>query len=277
MVPILLLVSALAAGLALWRAADAGADRAEMARLRALQPKEPGRFDPASVEALPEPARRFFRYAIAPGTPLRSVAEIEMRGTFRLGTKAAHRDLAMTARQVLAAPEGFVWAMRTVGGAMPLSGSDSGLWTRFWLLGLIPVARFGGTSDHARAAFGRYAAEAVFWCPAAVLPCPAATWAAAGPDTARVTIRRGALEQAIDLTVDAEGRPVEIAFQRWSNANAENTYRLQPFGGRLSGHRDFGGFRLPTRVEAGNMWRTGAYFPFFEVEVTAVTFPDPKA
>lgn len=29
-------------------------------------------------------------------------------------------------------------------------------------------------------------------------------------------------------------------------------YQLQPFGGYLSEFREFGGYRLPTRIEAGN-------------------------
>jgi hypothetical protein len=38
------------------------------------------RFDPAMVAGLPEPAQRFFKFAIAPGTPLLPVAEIDMGG-----------------------------------------------------------------------------------------------------------------------------------------------------------------------------------------------------
>ncbi|MBO9580101.1 MAG: hypothetical protein J7498_04345 [Sphingobium sp.] len=64
--------------------------------------------------------------------------------------------------------EGFLWAMRTRSG-LPLSGSDGAHWTRFRLFGLIPVARLGGSPDHARPAFCRYAAEAIFWTPAAML------------------------------------------------------------------------------------------------------------
>jgi hypothetical protein len=121
------------------------------------------------VSDLPEPAARYFTYMIRPGTPLLPVAEIDMTGQFSLGTKDDPRYQPMEARQILAAPEGFVWAMRTRGG-MPVSGSDSGSWTRFRIVGLIPVGRLGGDRDHTRSAFGRYAAEAVIWAPAALLP-----------------------------------------------------------------------------------------------------------
>jgi hypothetical protein len=276
-----LLLSALAllaAGLASmlgWRLLDHRADRAEMDRLVALQPEAPARFAPAMIADLPEPARRYLGYAIAEGTPLRTVAVIEMEGRFSLGTKEEPGYLDMEARQVLAAPEGFVWKMAAGSWPMRVSGSDSAGWTRFWLGGLVPVARLGGTRDHRRAAFGRYVAEAVFWTPAALLPGPGIRWEPLSRDAARVVVRHGDLEQAVTVEVDAEGRPVRVSFDRWSDANPEKVYRLQPFGGHLSEFREFGGFRLPTRVEAGNQFGTDAYFPFFVARVTDVRFPPP--
>jgi hypothetical protein len=254
------------------RLLDRRADAREWDRLAALQPVAPARFAPEMIEDLPEPARRFLAYVIAPGTPLLRVAEIDMTGQFSLGTKDAPAYRPMEARQILAAPEGFVWAMRTRGG-MPISGSDTGGWTRFRIFGLIPVARQGGDPDHRRSAFGRYVAEALFWTPAAALPGPAVSWEGVDADTARVTFRHGGLEQAVEVRVEADGRPVEVRFQRWSNANPERRHRLQPFGGLLSEFREVGGYRLPFRVEAGNMFGTEEYFPFFLADVTAIHFP----
>jgi hypothetical protein len=268
----LLLLLAVAA-VAVLRLLDRAADRAEWDRLSALQPAAPKHFAPAIVADLPEPARRYFNYVIAPGTPLLPVAEIEMTGQFSLGTKDDPRYQPMVARQILAAPEGFVWAMRTRAG-IPVSGSDSGRWTRFRILGLIPVARQGGDPDHTRSAFGRYVGEAVIWSPAALLPGPGIAWEAVDADTARVTVRHGELGQAVDVTVDAEGRPVTAVFRRWSNANPEGTHRLQPFGAVMSDFRDVGGYRLPFRVEAGNHYGTDAYFPFFIADVQEIRFPD---
>jgi hypothetical protein len=251
---------------------DRRADRLERERLIALQPEMPAPFDPRMVADLPEPARRYFLYTIRPGTPILPVAEIEMRGQFSLGTKEAPNYRPMEARQILAAPEGFVWAMHTMGG-MPVSGSDSGRWTRFRIFGLIPVARMGGDADHTRSAYGRYVGEAVIWSPAAVLPGPGVTWEAVDDDTARVTVAHGALSQAVDVTVDAEGRPVTAVFQRWSNANPDKVHRRQPFGATMSDFREVGGYRLPFRVEAGNLYGTDAYYPFFRAEVTSISFP----
>jgi len=251
---------------------DKRADRAEWERLAALQPQAPPLFPAGMVSALPEPARRYFAYTIQPGARLFPVVEIDMHGQFSLGSKENPGYQPMTASQILAAPDGFVWSMRTRGG-LPISGSDSGSWTRFRVFWLIPVARLGGTPDHTRSAFGRYVAEAVFWSPAALLPGPRVRWEAVDENTARVTVSRGALSQAVDVTVDAEGRPVQVAFQRWSDANPERVHRPQPFGGYLSDFREVGDYRLPHRVEAGNLFGTDEYFPFFLAEVTAIRFP----
>lgn len=271
---VLVIIGLALAGLFAWRKADMRADRAEMDRLIATQPPDPALFSADMVAELPDPARRFFTFAIAEGTPLATVAVIEMEGEFGMGDKADPGYMPMRATQVLAAPEGFVWAM-TGGGAMRMAGSDSGTWTRFWLHGLAPVARFGGDPDHARSAFGRYVAEAVFWTPAAVLPGPNVIWEAVSENVARFTVRRGDLEQSVDLTVDAEGRPLHVSFMRWSDANPEKVHRLQPFGGYLSEFQEFDGFTLPTHVEAGNMFETDDYFPFFIVDITDVSFPQP--
>ncbi len=153
------------------------------------------------------------------------------------------------------------------------SASDSECWTRFWLMGLLPVARMGGDPDHTRSAFGRYVAEAVFWTPAAVLPGPGVDWKWVGMDGARLTVNHQGLSQSVDVTVAPDGQPVKVCFERWSNANPEKQHRMQPFGGYVSEFKEFAGFRLPTHVEAGNWFGTDRYFPFFVVNVTDIVFP----
>jgi hypothetical protein len=274
---LLLVLAAISFALWIWRQSDHRADRTARRLLTRTQPADPRLYDPQMVAGLPEPARRFFAFAIAPGTPLLTVAEIEMKGLFNLGSKEAPNTLQMTARQVLAAPEGFIWSMTARRGALRVSGSDAAFsgrsWTRFWLLNQIPVARSGDDQDHRRSAFGRYVSEAVFWTPAALLPGDGILWEQVGPDAAQVTIHHDGLEQSVEVRVDEAGRPVEVQFLRWSNANSDKVYRQQPFGGYLSQFREFGGFRLPTQVEAGNHFGTAEYFPFFIAEITRIHFP----
>ncbi|MCI1191478.1 hypothetical protein MOJ79_06445 [Calidifontimicrobium sp. SYSU G02091] len=175
-------------------------------------------------------ARRFFRFAIAPGAPLARVAQIEMGGEIGLGTRDAPGYQPMTARQILAAPEGFVWRVEAGSGLMRMAGSDGMVddrsWVRFWLLGWLPLVRAGGDADHLRSAFGRVAAEAVFWSPAALLPDQGVTWEAVDADTARATMRRGALTQTVDIRVDASGRLRSVVIPRWTHANPDKVYRI---------------------------------------------------
>jgi len=249
--------------LVLWvlRTADRRAERAERARLAARQPEAPPRFSPDMVAALPAPARRYFERVIAPGTPLLTMAEIEMGGRFGLGSREAPGYRPMQARQILAAPAGFLWSMHTRGG-LPISGSDSGRWTRFRILWLIPVARRGGDPDHALSAFGRMAAEAAFWTPAAILPGPGVSWEALDEATARVTLSEGALNQAVDMVVDGEGYPVEVVFQRWSDANPQRSYRRQPFGGVCRISAMSAAFSCPTGWRRGTCTAPRRGFPF---------------
>lgn len=275
MLTIVLLLSILlpCVALSVWRGLDHRADGAAMKRLLATQPVEPSSFDPAMIADLPEPARRYFLYTIEPGTALYTVADISMRGLFGMGTKAAPNYMEMTATQTLAMPSGFLWKMRARRGLMHLSGSDSGRWTRFWLMGLLPVARMGGDPDHTRSAYGRYVAEAVFWTPAAALPGPGIHWSLVDQDCARLTVTYLGLSQSVDVVVAPDGQPTLVRFERWSNANPEKKHQQQPFGGYLSRFRSYAGFRLPTHVEAGNHFDTDEYFPFFIADVQSVAFP----
>lgn len=266
----------LLAVMASWRTRDQHGEKTAWTRLIEMASAREQTFDPTLVADLPEPARRYFNYTIQPGTRLTSVVEIEMTGELGLGTKAAPEYRPMAARQLLSPPHGFIWSLKS--GA--ISGSDGALpersWTRFWLFNLVPVARASGP-DHQRSAFGRLVADSVLWAPASMLPGAGVSWEALGTDSARVTMRSGAFEQAIDVHVDSEGAPVKVVLQRWSDSNRQRSYQFQPFGGDLSEYRQFEGYRLPTRILAGNHYGTADYFPFFKATVSAVFFPDRPA
>jgi hypothetical protein len=274
-----LLTAAVVAGVALaaaigFRGAREDGRIAEGARQSlATERPAPQRFDASMLAGLPAIAQRYFEAAIAPGTPLYRSATLEMEGTFILGG----REMAMRADQILAPPNGFVWRARIGGGLMRFDGSDGYLagetsWTRFRMFGLVPVARIGDTEDHARAAAARMVTEAV-WVPATLLPDAGAVWRELGPERAEVRFPAVEGVEAVELTIDAEGRLVEFVTLRWSDANEDGTYRLQPFGGRMLAHDTHQGFTIPTAMEVGNHYGTDAYAPFFRAQLTSVRFP----
>jgi hypothetical protein len=116
-------------------------------------------------------------------------------------------------------------------------------------------------------------AEGAFWAPASLLPSNTVRWEHVNDDIARAIVSFADFEQAVEITVGKDGQPTRVVIQRWSNENSERTFREQPFGGDLFEFRDFGGYRLPTRVEGGNHIGTRNYFPFYRATVTAVRFP----
>ena len=247
------------------------------AALEASADPSPPLYHPAMVADLPEIARRYFARGIEPGTPLHRVVRLEMEGTFVVnGT-----DMPIRARQILAPPsEGFVWEAEVGTGLMRFAGSDGhhapeggtrDSWTKFWLHGLVPLARIGTGADHFRAAATRTMLEAI-WAPASLLPQFGAQWTQTGPDSAE--IRFDAMEdtEPMRLTLDAEGNPAEVVALRWTDANPERVYRLQPFGGRMLETGRFGGFTIPTRVELGNQYGTPDYAPFFFATITSADF-----
>lgn len=249
----------------------ARAERA-YAGLLAAPPLAQGRYDPAQVADLPDVARRFFAHAIAPGTPLPSVVRLTMDGTFLLGERDAFQGYEMTARQALRASDELVWMARMRSGAMTITGSDALVdgeaWTRFWLMGALPVGHAASSPDLVRSALFRAVVESAIWLPGSLLPGNGAQWAQTGQDDAQVTITRVAPAIVIDLRLDEAGAVREIVGQRWSNANADKVFRLQPFGGTASEHRSFQGITVPTEVAVGNHYGTADYLPFFQARIT---------
>lgn len=271
-VPVLLVgVVVVAYGLHGWAAADA---ESAMKDVAARSEPATRTFDATLLAGLPEIAQRYFMHAIAPGTPLSSTVQIEMEGVFLLGDASQFQSYQMRARQILAPPFEFVWIPEMHSGVMQISGSDGLVrgqaWTRFWINGLIPVVNLQASPDLNRSAMTRSAMEAI-WVPASLLPGNGVTWAQTGPNTARLSFAAAAIEP-VDLTLDTDGRVVEIVTMRWSDANAERTFRLQPFGGTIEAEATYGGFTIPSEVRMGNHYGTGDYLPFFQARITAANY-----
>lgn len=234
------------------------------------------RFGPEHVSELPEIAQRYFKHAIAPETPIYSVVELQMEGTFLLGDKAKFQTYSMSAREVLRPPDQFVWMPQLRSGALTISGSD-GLargeaWTRFWLFRLIPVVQEENYPDLVRSAKFRALGESALWMPSSLLPQNGVKWEQLGPADATVTFTRFDPAITLQLSIDASGAVKEFVGQRWSNANPDKTFRLQPFGGKVLAEGSFQGLTIPTQVKLGNHFGTEDYLPFFQARVVGAKY-----
>lgn len=273
---LVLLLAGIAFGL--WvHSRDQAQMRAVWTALEQAREANPERYDPAMVADLPEVAQRYFARAIEPGTLLHRVVKLEMEGSFIMNGNA----MPMTARQILAPPaHGFVWQAEVGSGLMRFAGSDgyhapeNGVvdsWTKFWLRGLIPLARIGGNPDHASAALTRAMLESV-WAPASLLPQFGAEWTQTGPNTAEIRFVDVRGIEPMQIALDPEGNLTEVQALRWTDANPNKVYRLQPFGGQMLEMGKHGGFMIPVRMELGNMYGTPDYAPFFLARVTRAEF-----
>lgn len=230
-------------------------------------------FDASMLDGLPEIARRYFLHAIAPGTLLRTTVRLRMQGEFLLGDVDEFQTYAMSAEQVLAPPDQFVWIPTMRSGLLEISGSDALVageaWTRFWMNGVLPVANVKGTPDLVRSALSRSAMEAI-WAPASLLPENGVEWQQTGPDVARVSFRTGI--EPVDMLLGSDGAVLQVVTMRWSDANAQSRFLLQSFGGTIEEERTFEGFTIPAKVSIGNHFGTEDYLPFFQAELIGATF-----
>ena len=70
----------------------------------------------------------------------------------------------------------------------------------------------------------------------------------------------------------ANGSVQEVVGQRWSNANPEKVFRLQPFGGTIASEATFGGFTIPSKLRMGNHFGMDEFLPFFQVDVSRADY-----
>jgi hypothetical protein len=225
-------------------------------------------FDPAMLAGLPEPARRWLGHAIAPGTPLWRSVELSMRGQIRLG-----RWRSFTARQVLAPPDGYIWAAATRVAGLPVTGFDrlsSGTGQMSWrLLGLFPVVAASG-ADVTRSACGRLAGEIT------LLPTAfhRASWLRGErPGTAVASLRFGTYTESAELSVGDNGRLLEVRVDRWGNPDGA-PFGRHPFGVSVEAESQFGGITIPSVLRAGWWWGTERQDAgeFFRAQITSAVF-----
>ena len=95
---------------------------------------------------------------------------------------------------------------------------------------------------------------------------------AAAPGLLRLSDAAATGIEPMQITLDADGALTEVQALRWTDANPERVYRLQPFGGRMLEMGHHGGFLIPTRVELGNMYGTPDYAPFFLATITSARY-----
>ena len=231
-------------------------------------------YDPESVARLPEPAQRYLRHAIAPGTRLARSVVVEMQG--RIGLKPGADKLPFHAKQILAVPNGLIWKATVGEGFLKITGSDryvAGEGVMHWFMGYaIPLVRASG-ADVSRSAAGRVALEAPLMLPSALLPEAGARWEAIDARSARVHLQVGSEQLALVISVAPDGRLERVEMQRWDAEGLDGKpgYVLW-VGDQMTEERTFGGYTIPVRMRATKRAGTPQADSFFEAEIFSAQY-----
>ena len=248
------------------------ADRRRL--LERPRPPHPPLVTLAMLAGLPEPAKRYLRYAGVVGRPM--VDTVRVRQACRM-RPAPHRiSFPLVAEQWYAVePPGFIWdATLAVAGIPVVRGRDGYLDGKGMMTikvgSLIPIVDAAGP-EMDQASLLRYLSE-MPWFPSAFLR-ERVTWEAIDDATVRVSIVDGDLQATGTLTIDPEGRLVEFRSER--HAMVGDRFELRPWCAPTYAYGEFEGLRLPVRGAAVWTLPDGSTLPYIEVDLTEVTFDPP--
>lgn len=222
----------------------------------------------ADVAGLPEPVRRWLRYARVVGRERPVRVRVRQVGEFRMGPHRGWMPFQAEQHYTMD-PPGYMWvATFRMAPLVTIFGRDR--YARgtgnidMWLLNLIPVARkSGGGLD--QGALLRYLNE-LMWFPAAA-SSPLITWTAVDADSARATIAHAGTTASATFFFDAEGRLVDMKADRYNDARD----RVLPWSTPVTGYGEFEGVRIP--VEGRGVWRyEDGDFTYIRLRITDLAY-----
>ena len=248
------------------------ADRRRL--LEQPRPSHPPLVTEEMLAGLPEPARRYLRYAGVVGRPL--VDTVRVRQVCRMRPGPGRMTFPLVADQwYTVEPPGFVWdATVPVAGIPVVRGRDGylegrGLMT-IRLGSLIPFVDAAGP-EMDQASLLRHLSE-MPWFPSAFLR-ERVTWEAIDDSTVRVSIADGNLRATGTLEIDAEGRLVAFRSERY--AMVGKGFELRPWTAPTYAYGELEGLRLPVKGAAVWTLPDGTDLPYIELELTELEYDPP--
>lgn len=266
---IAVVIAALLAGFALLAAFGAwrwsASTRALIERLEAARlPVPPSRFDAArDLDGLPPPVQRFFRAALADGTPLVASVSLEHRGTFNLAAEGPDRWIPFTSTQrVITRRPGFVWDARmAMAPGLAVRVHDAYVAGEGILhpavLGLVSLTELRGVSPEpggvAHGEFMRFVAEAA-WYPTALLPSQGARWTAVDEHSAQVDLADGDVGVSLLLRFDPGTGLIDSVLAQARGRTVGSNVVMTPWEGRWWDYAEHAGMKVPMSGEVA--WLT---------------------
>ncbi len=199
--------------------------------------------------ALPEPVRRYLRYAIRDGASGIRTARLKHDGLFR--TTPEQRWFRIEGEQYFTvARPGFVWSASVRPAPFLwidardrlVSGRGNMLVT---LVSTIPIANAVGAEIDQGSSL-RWLAECA-WFPYAFVG-DHVQWEPLDAHSARARLRCDGLPVSALVEIDDEGKLMQLRADRYRDLGGGKAV-LTPWTGRYSDYREFNGFRVPASVE----------------------------
>lgn len=269
---VVLLATALAAGVAFGRRRFAARADSEVARFAERAPATGGDVVTAGdLAALPAPVARWLERSGAVGRPRSQTVRLSQRG--ELQPRPGADWMPFRAEQwVLVDDPAFLWIAHVAGPfGLHLAGRDRYLdgrgSMRIELLSLVPVVDAAGPTID-QGALVRFLAE-MMWYPSAALS-PAVTWESIDPTSARATIRHGGLEVSGVFRFE-DGDPMGFEARRYRDGELE-TWIVDNAPDAFGEHD---GVRVPTRSTI--TWRDdgGETWTWLRLEVVSLERDGP--
>ncbi len=220
---------------------------------------------------LPDPVRRYLRYAITERAPAIRTAHLKHGGGFR--RRPGERWFYIEGEQYFATAEpGFVWnaTIRPVfylwiaARDLLLSGRGNML---VKLVSTFTIADASGVEINQGASL-RWLAENI-WFPYGFVG-DHIEWGPIDDHSARATLQHGDMTVSAIFHIDNDGKLVSLRGDRYRDIGGGKAV-LTPWTGRCSDYREFNGFRVPSTVEVAWELESGQ-FSYARFRVTTLEY-----
>lgn len=245
-------------------------ERLEEARVHA----PPERFDPKTLDGLPEPVARHLRRVLPAGTRLIRAADAVHEGTFNM-SPTGEQWKAFTSRQrVVTRRPGFVWDGRvSVAPGIVVHVHDAYVDGEGILepavLGLFTIVDLRDRGEVARGELMRFLAEAA-WYPTALLPDQGVQWEPIDGKSARATLVDGDVRLTMTFHFGADGLIETIRAEDRGRTVGDRIIPT-PWEGRVFDYQQREGLLVPVQGEVAWLTKQGR-LPYWRGTITELKY-----